>query len=514
MTISSVLPSQVYRSRALALSVYFKQSELGMNKYEILSRASAFLLNVDPATPLSADDKDDDSSPYGHLSNRKRRIQTHELKTDPVDRGYLKTRAGGPQGRNMTELGWLEFCPVEFRPAVHVVAAAHVLAPFREPWRSMYYGEQGAWLSKVQPENCKYELEVYDTSVKENQKKIGVSNCLAKFALNPYPIHHPDNLDISLIHLKDEDRFLKEIERLGVESLHLRDASAEPFTPNEPIRFEGFEVALPDGTDKGNILAETLDWDEEENDDIFSSTVKNTNDDERIFIPYTASGELIYVSPERLFAKTDSPLPDGLCGGPAIDQNDKVTGVVEGIVPLSHENKRLAGAAAFISSGAMKSFVDMAEMRMLEQIVPSELYERISKLKSGDIPNKNHPNGMEFSIPSAKGNMTGKGDMSSEMDREQDQIMQVLSKHMSPAELDNLTNEIQMQSHEVINMLKNGEVTDIMEAVNIVQQKYEKQDMDDDETKGATSNTPTKIPRKNTKTKGSTGIGITRESLK
>ena len=27
---------------------------------------------------------------------------------------------------------------------------------------------------------------------------------IAKFALNPYPIHHPENMDLSIIHLKNE----------------------------------------------------------------------------------------------------------------------------------------------------------------------------------------------------------------------------------------------------------------------------------------------------------------------
>jgi hypothetical protein len=42
-----------------------------------------------------------------------------------------------------------------------------------------------------------YSLEVYDP---EKPK-----DALAKFALNPYPIHHPEGRDMALIHLKEED---------------------------------------------------------------------------------------------------------------------------------------------------------------------------------------------------------------------------------------------------------------------------------------------------------------------
>ena len=42
-----------------------------------------------------------------------------------------------------------------------------------------------------------YSLEVYDPASPEQ--------ALAKFALNPYAIHHPNDLDVALIHLKQEE---------------------------------------------------------------------------------------------------------------------------------------------------------------------------------------------------------------------------------------------------------------------------------------------------------------------
>ena len=106
--------------KSLALSVHFKQPELGMKDYEILSRASAFLLSVDGAD----DTLETPEGPYGHLEiaqkQREERKFRNRRKYSPV--------AG--EDRAMTELGWLEFVPREVRPQVHVVTSSHVLAPF------------------------------------------------------------------------------------------------------------------------------------------------------------------------------------------------------------------------------------------------------------------------------------------------------------------------------------------------------------------------------------------------
>jgi hypothetical protein len=137
--------TQVKRNlKSLALSVYFKQPELGMKDYEILSRASAFLLGVD------APEKEPEG-PYAHLEVAESKRKKKE---------YLRTHkysfAGGA-GRNIMDLGWLEFAPRECRPQVHVVCSSHVLSPFL--WKD-YYPQD--WLTKVRQEHCTYALEVYD----------------------------------------------------------------------------------------------------------------------------------------------------------------------------------------------------------------------------------------------------------------------------------------------------------------------------------------------------------------
>jgi hypothetical protein len=126
--------------KSLALSVYFKQPDFGMKDYEILSRASAFLLAVDPPPP-GYNNKDD---PYAHLEANERERQLKMYKQH-----HRYSPAGHPgDGRELDELGWLEYAPREVRPTVHCVCSSHVLAPFL--W-NQYYPQD--WLTKVRQEH-------------------------------------------------------------------------------------------------------------------------------------------------------------------------------------------------------------------------------------------------------------------------------------------------------------------------------------------------------------------------
>lgn len=178
---TAVLRSKERSIKSLALSVHFKQPDFGMKEYEILSRATTFLLAVDPKEESPTKD-----SKFAFLEKNIQERQDRQRKQN-----YAYDPAGGPR-RNVEDLGWLEFCPQTFRPVVHCVAASHVLAPWK--W-SNYYTQP--WLQHVKPEHCIYSLEVIDTSKPAQE-------ALAKFALNPYPIHHPDGRDLALIHLKQE----------------------------------------------------------------------------------------------------------------------------------------------------------------------------------------------------------------------------------------------------------------------------------------------------------------------
>jgi hypothetical protein len=123
--------------KSLALSVHFKQPDFGMKDYEILSRASAFLLAVDPPNIEAKE------GPYGHLEKNE---QERALKKHLQHKKY--TPVAGLPGRELQDLGWLEFAPREVRPTVHVVCSSHVVAPFL--WKD-YYPQD--WLNKVKQEH-------------------------------------------------------------------------------------------------------------------------------------------------------------------------------------------------------------------------------------------------------------------------------------------------------------------------------------------------------------------------
>jgi hypothetical protein len=236
------------------------------------------------------------------------------------------------------------------------VAASHVLAPWK--WGN-YYTQP--WLQQVKAEHCVYSLEVYDKH-----------KPLAKFALNPYPIHHPEGRDLALIHLKQEEEALAQLQKLGVDILYRRDDET-PFEKGQDIVFDGFVVTEENTTNQDDFSASNHKMNPNDDDD----------DDTRIFLPYTETGQLLFGNSDRFLASTPTPLPEGLCGGPAIDQDGKVCGVVEGVVPEHFDDEKMAGAASFIPSIRLGEFIDYAEEIMLKEIFPTKMYDMVVDYKRG-----------------------------------------------------------------------------------------------------------------------------------
>lgn len=110
--------------KSLAISVYFKHPDLGMDKYEVLIRSSAFMLAVDPPEPEATGEES--KGLYSRLLEEAERKRQKKL----YRREFNYTPAGGPR-RHVKDLGWLEFCPQEYRPIVHLFTSRHVLAPWK-----------------------------------------------------------------------------------------------------------------------------------------------------------------------------------------------------------------------------------------------------------------------------------------------------------------------------------------------------------------------------------------------
>ena len=403
--------------KSLALSIYFKQPEFGMKDYEILSRASCFLLGIDP--PEQSED-----GPYAHLQASQRQRELKEYKQK-----HKYSPAGGA-GRKIMELGFLEFIPRELRPNVHVVCSSHVVSPFL--WND-YYPQD--WLSQVRQEHCAYSLEVYDPSKPDES--------LAKLALNPEPFHHPEGRDIALVHLKEEETSLKLLKNLGVDILYLRDPD-KLYQKGEDMLFDGFVVSEPNAAD-GSVFEQQ------------SGKTSSSQDDRRIFYPYTEKGTLSMHTNDRFFASTPEPLPEGLCGAPVLDNDGDLCGTVEGIVPVTHKDPRLAGSAAFMPSYVIKHFVDYVERGLLEQMMPKELFQMVVNAKK-----TNSIGGGVFKADS-EGTYTGE----SNWEEAYDVALNFLKSKYTNEEVDAILCAVDRERDEVLEIMdkEGGDIDDIVKRV-------------------------------------------------
>lgn len=476
--------------------------DLGMKDYEILSRATAFLLNVDPPNP--EDESSNQSaalsdnthghvtqSAYPHLKEnrdlRNKLLRKQHYSYDP---------ASGPP-RAPHQLNWLEFCPTNFRPKVHVVASSHVISPWLWP---KYYAQD--WLQIVTQEHVRYSLEVWSNDSKgqnrtQNSSSNGTSHDgkipgafkpVAKFALNPYPIHHPTQMDVAVIHLKQEEEALKQMMKLGIQPLNLPTAhemendDRPVFEAGERVLFQGFEVYEANMADQENVSNN-------------SEAKKKEEEDTRVFHPYSSTGSLTFASPDRFLSQTKGgPLPEGLCGGPviqipteeALTRSGKqvplnIRGVVEGIVPVNHENSQIAGQASFIPTYRIREFVDFAERVMLEQIIDEDLFKRVVEMKE----RKNNTRGTVYGEggqvlesdddddepvdPKLMTGIEGTGENydTPHLDREFQEIVGSLSEKHTPEEVDAILATIERERKEVIEIIEKegGDVDDVIERV-------------------------------------------------
>jgi hypothetical protein len=441
MKLSSILHSATKERslRSLALSVHFKHPDLGMKDYEILSRASAFLLSVDAKDKVERLKKES-RGPYDHLEVAEERRKLREYK-----QSHGRSPVTPVEGRKTMDIGWLEFVPREVRPRVHIVCSSHVLAPYL--WKDYYPQE---WLSVVRQEHCKYSLGVYDTDQQTEP--------LATIDVNSQPFHHPEGRDIALMHFTDEQHALDTLSEFGVETLYLRGQDKQ-YQKGEVVDFDGFVVGQPDAVDGTDS-------------DYKSET--SANEDSRIFFNYRETGILSFYTEDRFFATTAKPLPQGLCGAPVTDKDGDVCGTVEGVVPIGHENKQFAGAAAFLPSFVMQVFIEFVERSMVQQMMPTELFEMVKGAKSS-----NSIGGGIF-----KKDKDGKFTTPTSWDAEYERAVSRLKSNYTKEEFEKIMDVIQSQRDDVLKTFdtEGGDMDQIIEKVRtktehlkaLVQDQYRK----------------------------------------
>jgi hypothetical protein len=473
--------------KSLALSVYFKQPDFNMKDYEILSRASAFLLGVDPPDWMDkiADINDSKSNkstinkqnPFAHLeaAEQRRRIRDYMRQHN----GY--SPPGGPPGGRLMDMGWLEFVPKEVRPQVHVVASSHVLSPFL--WKDYYPHD---WLRHVRQEHCKYTLEVYEhddddddetdtttmdhaaTTMKKRRPltldQAAKTKSLAKLALNSIPFHHPEGRDVGVIHFDGQEASsLKILKNLGVKVLHLRDPD-KLYEKGEVIFYDGYVVTDVDmSSSSDNVSCSSADDSDEDSDEDDG----NKEEDVCVFQEYKDQGHLTFHTNDRFFATSSKgTLPEGVCGAPVLDKHDNVCGVVEGYVPLHHKDERLAGAAAFLPSYSIAEFVDVVERRMLQQIMPPDLFQMVVTAKK-----TNSIGGGVFKAPKGGGSSDGNdAHDASDWDEAYELILKNLKKRHSKEEVDAILQVVQDESEQVMDIM-NKEGGDLDEIIARVRDK-------------------------------------------
>lgn len=428
MHLTAILRAKERAIKSLALSVHFKQPSLGMRDYEILSRATAFLLSVD------AKDTQVQEGPYGHLEAAERKREEREYK------GVFGRSPPTAPGRKMMDMSWMEFVPREYRPNVHVVCSSHVVAPYL--WKD-YYPQD--WLSRVGPEHCTFSLEVYDPARPEEPK--------AKLALGSQPFHHPEGRDLALLHFREEEESLKILKGLGVDVLYLRD-NEKRFEKDEEVVFDGFMV-----TERNPADSESLDEKQQQKQQQSSSGHDSSNDeDTRIFFPHRETGKLAFHADDRFLAKTAVPLSEGMCGCPAIDKDGECCGTVEGIVPLSNPNKEVAGAAAFLPSYMMKLFIDYVERNLVEKMMPKEMFDLVVTAKK-----TNSIGGGLFKKDPETGTMTAETTFQEEYDR----ALNSMREKYTPKEYEAIMATVRRERDEAIRIFdeEGGDMDEILTRV-------------------------------------------------
>eukprot|EP00592_Proboscia_alata_P011243 CAMPEP_0194367516 /NCGR_PEP_ID=MMETSP0174-20130528/15607_1 /TAXON_ID=216777 /ORGANISM="Proboscia alata, Strain PI-D3" /LENGTH=250 /DNA_ID=CAMNT_0039143311 /DNA_START=247 /DNA_END=999 /DNA_ORIENTATION=+ len=212
-------------------------------------------------------------------------------------------------------------------------------------------------------------------------------------------------------------------------------------------------------------------------------------------MPYQTHGKLLYASPDRYLVTThspdttttstddtspttpetttttathvaSSPLPQGLCGGPVLDANNRVAGVVEGIVPLNHADESLRGCAAFIPASTLRSFLEGAEQYMLEQILPPRLFAKVEKLRRGESLNEKT---IEVGVKNAKEEeqaLQSNPDAHANPDEEYDFLVKKMKQTYSAKEVEAVMATVEREREEVMALIREGTgEVDIGEAI-------------------------------------------------
>lgn len=221
----------------------------------------------------------------------------------------------------------------------HVVTSSHVISPWKWP---KYYPDE--WIQHINEKHTHYTVELrHDDGV-----------FVSQFELLPKSFHHLSK-DLAVLHLENEDNVAHIINEFGKFSHEILPVELESVSSKDNLEFHGHEVINVNGSPNFD------------------------NEDNRIPIPKIVDGSLSFLTKQQIFAKTNSILNDGMCGGPVtvnriINSIKKpfICGVIDGIVPTSHDQVQLRGHASFIGKDDIHKFIDSVEDGSIQPLMGGE----------------------------------------------------------------------------------------------------------------------------------------------
>ena len=295
-----------------------------MEGFEILSRASAFLVRADTK-----------------FMNKNRRSAF------PIAHSSTyAARAADKSG-------------LSFFPSHHIVTSSHVVSPWKWP---RYYPEE--WLQFVTEEHTHYTLEIRDDT--------GVF--ISQVECNPVTYHHA-NKDLAVLHLADEQENLSLLEDIGYEHIDLLAPRKSKGLAVQGVLLDFYGHNVSGGNkSEGHSNFQSPS----------ANPKKQENADDRLPVPLRVDGEIVHRTSEQIFCKTSSVLTDGMCGGPVVmtsegeDQKaSRICGMVEGIVPVDHPVEALQGLAVFIESDDIRDFLKDIEEDKVDPLLGGQSVDHV-----------------------------------------------------------------------------------------------------------------------------------------
>lgn len=243
----------------------------------------------------------------------------------------------------------------KFPSRCHLLTASHAVAPWKYP--KLYPGK---WMQGLNETHTHYTFELrHDNGVYKSQTELA-----------PISYHHSSR-DLAVLHLDDDKEAAEVLEAFGFIAEELSDRQ---FLEQEKLQFHGHEMAsLNNNSNEDSNFGGS---NERKEGDPFDSHPSTNIQDSSIPVPQIVSGFFFSGSSKQSFARTSPMLSYGMSGGPvtfssgkrAIDSKSgfseeqqknfkpsvEVCGLLEGVVPLDHENKDLRGLASFVDNSTIR----------------------------------------------------------------------------------------------------------------------------------------------------------------